>query len=226
MDAEQTQTDNYEYHQFIEWSSNMIIAFVGVDGTGKSTLLSRFANYLENKGKTVHIIKALRPDSTFMRNYNMIRKEFLSQHPDKAHQLNVFGSYIMSFDLFQHSEAIKKLDSTDKVILLDRWAICQQLYAKVWMAENDFANIAYGMCIEPDITFVIDSDMNLIEQRLQDRGGPNEHENILCLRRLKRLYYKYAKEHEKAVLVQNNNKIEHAYSIIVREYENRSRFPE
>ena len=197
----------------------MIIAFVGVDGTGKSTLLSRFAKYLEKTGKKVHIIKALRPDSTFMKNYNMIRKEYLSQHPEKTHQLNVCGSYIMSFDLLQYSEIIKELDSTNKVILLDRWAICQQLYAKVWMAENDFANIVYGMCVEPDITFVIDSDMDLIEQRLQDRGGANEHENILCLRRLKRLYNKYAAEHEKAVLIQNNGEIEHAYSIIVSEYE-------
>ena len=201
----------------------MIIAFVGVDGTGKTTLLSRFARYLEKTGKTVHIIKALRPDSTFMKNYNMMRKEFLFQHLDKNHQLNIIGSYIMSFDLLQQSEAIKALDSNDKVIILDRWAICQQLYAKVWMAENDFTNIAYGMCFEPDLTFVIDSDMSLIEQRLQNRGGANEFENILCLRRLKNLYSKYAIEHKKAVLIQNNNEIYKAYMNIIREYKKRSK---
>jgi thymidylate kinase len=200
----------------------MIIAFVGVDGTGKTTLLSRFARHVEKEGKTVHIIKALRPDSTFMKNYNMLRKEFLLQHQDKKHQLNILGSYIMSFDLLQLSEAIKELDSTEKVIILDRWAICQQLYAKVWMAENDFTNIAYDMCFEPDLTFVIDSDMDLIEERLQNRGGANEFENILCLRRLKKLYLKYAMKHEKAVLIQNNNEIYKAYRNIIREYKKRN----
>lgn len=202
----------------------MIIAFVGVDGTGKTTLLTRFAKHLEKKGNKVHVIKALRPDSTFMENFNMIRKEFFSQHPDKKHQFNIIGSYIMSFDLLQHSEAIKRLNSTDKVIILDRWAICQQLYAKVWMAENDFTNIAYDMCIEPDLTFVIDSDMNLILQRLQNRGGANEFENILCLRRLKKLYLKYAIEHKNAVLIQNNNEIYKAYRNIIREYKKRNEY--
>lgn len=200
----------------------MIIAFVGIDGTGKTTLLSRFANHMEKEGKEVHVIKALRPDSIFMKNYNMTRKEFLFRHPDKKHQLNIIGSYIMSFDLLQHSEAIKGLNSTDKVIILDRWAICQQLYAKVWMAENDFTNIAYDMCLEPDITFVIDSDMDLIVQRLQDRGGANEFENILSLRRLKKHYIKYAIEHEKAVLIENNNELYKAYRNIIREYKKRN----
>lgn len=199
----------------------MIVAFVGIDGTGKSTLISWLAKYLEETGKIVHIVKALRPDSTFMNNYNMIRKEYLCQYLDKKHQLNIIGSYIMSFDLIQHSENIKMMDSANKVIILDRWAICQKLYAKVWMAENDFTKIVYDMCLEPDITFVIDSEMNLIEQRLQNRGGANEHENILCLRRLKKLYNKYAMEHEKAVIIQNNDEIDNAYMNIIREYEKR-----
>lgn len=210
-------------YMIVDWSINMIIAFVGVDGSGKTTLLSLFARYLEKSGKTVQIIKALRPDSIFIKNYNMIRKKFGFQHPDKKHQLNIISSYIMSFDLLQQSEAIKSLDSTDKVIILDRWAICQQLYAKVWMAENDFTNIAYQMCLEPDITFVIDSDMNLIEQRLQSRGGANEFENILCLRRLKKLYYKYAIENKKSALIQNNNELNEAYMNIVQEYKKRNK---
>ncbi|WP_225999286.1 hypothetical protein [Paenibacillus sp. BJ-4] len=200
----------------------MIIAFVGIDGTGKTTLLSRFAEYVEKKGKSVHVIKALRPNSTFMKNYNMIRKEFLIQHPDKNHQLNIIGSYIMSFDLLQISEVIKGLDSPDTVIILDRWAICQQLYAKIWMAQNDFTNISYDMCLEPDITFVIDSDMNLILERLENRGGANEFENTLSLRRLKKLYLKYADEHKKAVLIENNNELCKAYRNIIREYKKRN----
>jgi dTMP kinase len=205
-----------------DWSFNMIIAFVGIDGSGKTTLLSRFAVYLEEKGKKVQIIKALRPDSVFINNYNMIRNEFCRKHPDKKHEFNIISSYIMSFDLLQQSEGIKALNSDDTVIILDRWAICQQLYAKVWMAENDFSNIAYQMCFEPDLTFVIDADMNLIDQRLESRGGANEFENILSLRRLKKLYLKYARENEKAVLVQNNNEIIEAYRNIIKEYEKKN----
>lgn len=199
----------------------MIVAFVGIDGSGKTTFLSQLAEYIEKTGKTVQIIKALNPDSFFMKNYNMMRKEFWLQHPDKKHEFNIMGSYIMSFNLLQQSEVIKDMDSTDRVIILDRWKICQQLYAKVWMAENNFTRIAYQMCLEPDLTYVIDSNMNLIEQRLQDRGGANEFENILCLRRLKKLYLKYAKENEKAILIQNNEEINDAYMSIIREYEKR-----
>lgn len=199
----------------------MVIAFVGVDGSGKTTLLSLFAKYLETKDKKVKIIKALRPESVFLQNYNKIRNEFGLHYPKKKHEFNVIGSYIMSFDLLQQSEAIKKLDSNDIVIILDRWAICQQLYAKVWMAENDFINVAYRMCLEPDITFVIDADMRLIEQRIQDRGGANEYENILCLRRLKKMYQKYSSENENAILIRNNSKLDDAYANIVQEYRKR-----
>ena len=127
----------------------------------------------------------------------------------------------MSFDLLQQSEEIKKLNSPDKVIILDRWAICQQLYAKVWMAENEFVKITYSKCLEPDITFVLDSDMELIEQRLRNRGGANEFENILCLRRLKKLYFKYSMENQKAVLIENNHEMYKAYINIIREYKKR-----
>ena len=196
----------------------MIIAFVGIDGSGKTTLLEQFANYLEKNDKKVSVLKALRPDSEFMRNYNVIREKYLLKHAEKKREFNTINSYIMSFDLFQQSEALKELDAPDKVILLDRWAICQQLYSKVWMAENDFSKLAYGMCLEPDITFVIDADMEIIEQRIESRGGANEFENMLCLRRLKKMYINYSKEAHHAILIKNNNKLDDALNEIISIY--------
>ena len=196
----------------------MIVAFVGIDGTGKTTLLSRFERYLKSVGKDTQIIKALDPASIFMQNYNRLRSEFFSKYPNKKHEFNIIGSHIMSFDLLQQSEAIKKMDATNTVILLDRWSICQQLYAKVWMAENHFSSTAYSMCLEPHLTFVLDSDINIIQQRLQCRGGSNEYENILSLRRLKKLYIQYAAENKNAILIENNQKIYKPYINIIREY--------
>ncbi|HAU86735.1 MAG TPA: hypothetical protein DCW90_14960 [Lachnospiraceae bacterium] len=198
----------------------MIIAFVGIDGSGKTTLLSEFAKYVVSTGKKVQIIKALNQKTQFMKNYNSVRKKFFEQHEDKKHELNVIGSYIMSFDLLQQSELIKQQDSSDTVTILDRWAICQQLYAKVWMATNDFTNIVYDMCLEPDITFVINADLNVIEQRIEQRGGANEFENMMSLRRLRKLYLKYADGHDKAVLVENNGEFNEALQKIIQEYEN------
>lgn len=200
----------------------MIVAFVGIDGSGKTTLLNLFAKYLEERGRQVYIIKALTQKSSFMINYNNLRDEFRLKHPEKKHEFNVISSYIMSFDLLQQSEKIKEMDSGDKVIILDRWAICQQLYAKVWMAENDFAKMAYQMCLVPDLTFVIDADLNIVEHRIENRGGANEYENIYCLERLKKLYLKYAAEHNAAVLIENNSELSEAYLDIIREYNARN----
>ena len=197
----------------------MIIAFVGIDGSGKTTLLSLFKKHLEKKNKDVHIIKALDPTSDFMSNYNFIRNKYISTTPENKHDLNIIGSYIMSFDLFQQSEKIKAMNTTNSIILLDRWAICQQLYAKVWMAENNFANTVYSMCLIPDITFVIDSNLDIVEQRLIARGGPNEYENMMCLRRLKRMYIKYANEHGNAILIDNNTSIDVAIQKVIDMYE-------
>jgi dTMP kinase len=197
----------------------MIIAFVGIDGTGKTTLLNKFKQYLTESGKSVQIIKALRADSDFMLYYNKVREEYLRQCPGQNHELNIIGSYIMSFDLIRWSEEVKKMNKADEIILLDRWAICQQLFAKVWMAQSVFTNISYGMCLEPDLTYIIDSDMDLVLQRLKDRGGASEYENILGLKRLKKLYRKYAENNEKAVLITNNGDIYQPLQEIIVEYE-------
>lgn len=196
----------------------MIIAFVGIDGVGKTTLINMFEKYLKKEGKKVHIIKALNLDSDFMKNYNILRNQYFLKYPDKKHTFNVISSYLMSFDLFQQSEVIKKMDSQDTVVLLDRWAICQHLYAKVWMANNEFTDLAYNSCLEPKLTFVIDADMELVQKRIEDRGGANEFENILSLRRLKKLYQNYAKNNEKTIYIKNNAEIEIPYLEIINEY--------
>ena len=202
----------------------MIIAFVGIDGVGKTTLINMFAKYLKKKGKKVHIIKALNAHSSFMKNYNILRNKFFLKYPNQKHAFNVISSYLMSFDLFQQSEKIKKMDSNDTIILLDRWAICQQLYAKVWMANNEFIDLAYNSCLKPNLTFVIDADMELVQKRIKDRGGANEFENFFSLRRLKKLYQNYAKNNKKIVYIKNNNEIEFPYLEIIRAYNKESMY--
>ena len=90
------------------------------------------------------------------------------------------------------------------------------------MAENEFSNTAYNMCLEPDISFVIDSEMTKIEQRLLNRGGANEFENRLSLRRLKKLYLKYGQNNENSVLIYNNKELDEALMKIIEAYEKKN----
>lgn len=199
----------------------MIIAFVGVDGTGKTTLLSKFEKYLKKNNKQVQILKALKPGTNFLTNYNIVKHEFIKDYPDKLHYFNIISSHLMSFDLFQQSEYLKKINNDDNVILLDRWAICQKLYSQVWMAENQFSKMVYKMCLVPDLTFVLDCELNVIKKRLELRGGANEFENYLALRRLKKKYIRYAESDENAILIRNNGSLESAFYEIIGYYENR-----
>lgn len=202
----------------------MIIAFVGIDGTGKTTLLSLFEKYLKKNNKQVQTFKALKSETRFLNNYNMIKQEFLKDNPNMQHYFNVISSHLMSFDLFQQSEYLKEINNEDNVILLDRWAICQKLYSQVWMAENEFSKLVYKACLVPDLTFVLDCDMDVVKKRLDLRGGPNEFENYLVLRRLKRQYLRYVETDENAVLIQNNGALDYAFQKMKKYYENKSKY--
>ena len=153
-----------------------------------------------------------------MNNYNKIQEEYTKCNSDQNLKLNRIKAHLISFEMFQKSEKIKKSESMNRVILLDRWSICQQIYAKAWMAKSNFNSVAFRLCLEPDLTIVVDSELSIIEQRLNDRGSADEFKKMICPERLKRLYLIYESENKNSVLIKNNGILSKALASVVKEY--------
>lgn len=190
-----------------ERQKGMIIAFVGIDGCGKSSLMNYVYESLIRKGYSVLNLKPNSHNCESSILLNKVKRTYLSDEKNYKRMLNEKIADTLAFELLKTSEQIKKQKDDYDFILLDRWAACQEIYDKVWFVWNSYIKSCLDLCIIPDITVCIKADLKLVEQRLKKRGNIKGHENMTALARINKIYNKFAKD-KKWFTTENNSKLE------------------
>jgi dTMP kinase len=157
----------------------MLISFVGIDGSGKSTQIEYFQNYLKKCNRDVFFSKAYGPDE---------RKQF-EVFIERCSQESV----LFIFQALHTEQRIKVVNAINdgKIVIADRWDETYEAYHSTFgilsdkeTLRNELNTIAFNN-IKPDLTFFIDTPVEVAMSRCSNRGAdffdkkPKEyHENI------------------------------------------------
>lgn len=188
-----------------------LIAFVGMDGVGKTCILNSIYSILVERGKKVAKIKPESGDTEIAKVLRMIRDAYSQKDKQQQRELNQKIAEALALDLLKTSEKIKEAYSSFDYVLVDRWTMCQEVYDKTWFVWNDFINECLALCYKPDIVFLISAEMDIVQRRLSSRPVVKETENIFSLKRVNRLYHNLAKENGWEV-IENNKTLDDAVS--------------
>lgn len=177
----------------------MLVAFAGCDGVGKTTIMHAVQSKLIEKGYSVKALKPLAQGTEFSDNIRAIR----CGYEENAHTLNNKIRVLIAYETLRISKIISaELENFD-FILLDRWTLCQIVYAIVWQNEEPLADHILQLCIKPDITILIDGDEDMVNRHIDMRSEREDIEDRAALRRILRTYRKFAANDNSIKMVVN-----------------------
>lgn len=169
------------------------ISFCGIDGSGKTTQMIIFKDYLKSKGIDSEIVK---PD---FYPYEQYKEEF------KSEEILCLGT---AFDFLRYNGKLSRL-TNKKVRLYDRHKICYLAMAYAFKVNNlEQLGKIYSVIKSPDIIVYFDTDVSVSMKRILSRGKTiSNRENQQILSRFKEGYeYFLCKERHSAIITINSNK--------------------
>ena len=185
-------------------SKKLIIAFEGVEGSGKSFHLKQVAKYLKNK--KIKFITLREPGGS--KNAEKIRKLILKNKSNFNKKTDLL-LYLASRS--ENIEKIIKKNYKKKIILIDRFIDSTLAYQHYGMGINksiiNRLNVYLLEKIKVDFTFLNLVNMINLKLRLSKRQNLNRYDNfkISFYKKIQNGFIKISKRNKKKYLLINSN---------------------
>jgi len=193
---------NLRRHKF----NGKFIVFEGIDGSGKSTLLERLFEYLSEHG--VECIKTYTPTKEIRE--LSYWKEYAQAGTDRTY-FDPFGLDMIAFAdrmVWQNRFLEPNLEKGN-VVLCDRHILNSLVYNQ----DNIFVQLLPRI-IRPDLGFVTYTDLNIANERINQRGETENIEDIKEKKIIAERYFKLAIKND-YIVVDTNHSINKSFITIV-----------
>ena len=188
-------------------NSSIIVSFMGVDGSGKSTLIELLKKKLKNKFRKIKYIH-LRPYLI------LLDKSTVQANPHKSKKtwpilLNLFRIlywliiYRFFFYLFGNN--------SNQLIIFDRYAhdlMIDPIRYKFNLPIN-IAKFILDLFPNPNLWIVVNAPIKVLEKRKKEL--PTKE-----LKRQIRTYLNFAKQRKNSIVVNTNNSVQSCLSLIIK----------
>src|SRR6056300_966365 len=188
-------------------NSSIIVSFMGVDGSGKSTLIELLRKKLKNKFRKIKYIH-LRPYLI------LLDKSTVQSNPHKSKKtlpilLNFFRIlywliiYRFFFYLFGNN--------SNQLIIFDRYAhdlMIDPIRYKFNLPIN-IAKFILDLFPNPNLWIVVNAPIKVLEKRKKEL--PTKE-----LKRQIRTYLNFAKQRKNSIIVNTNNSVQSSLSLILK----------
>lgn len=192
----------------------MIISFCGIDGAGKSSLIELTEKELKNNGYSVFVFKSVSSKSLFCKQFEQVscyyKKKYMRNIPTN------YSSILLAFKLFQDSQFIDKIKDKFDFILLDRWVPCHKAFSRTYLTQSDLLDCILESCINPDLTFIVNTDINTSQRRILERGSIKKQESFYILYRAQKYYLEYSKNKNCYLIENEDDKLNEAKNKIIK----------
>lgn len=176
---------------------SLLIAFSGIDGSGKTTQLCYFNKWLQGFGLQTWITKV------DQHGFAVIRKlaEKLVGDP-YAYYLALpatLHQFVLACDCAAHYfTSVLPVLRTGRVVLCDRWSLCYQVCAQGLGADLNWVMQVLALVPPPDITFLLDITVDAARERIVKRSSVplRTDENPELLTRAREIYLTLAAQKE------------------------------
>lgn len=196
----------------------MFITFEGIDCCGKSTQAKLLYQYLKSIGEKVLLTQE--PGGTNIS--NQIRSIVLSPKDKNIEMCKEAEFLLYSAARAQHSHQIIK-NNLKSIIISDRYYDSSTVYQgigrgipkRIIKLINDFATFK----IVPDITFLIDIDVNKSLKRLDKKDMDRiENESMLFHQKIREGFLNLAKKEPHRIIVKDGNqKVKNIHQQIIKD---------
>lgn len=168
----------------MEQKKGLLIAFEGIDGTGKTTLALMLKERLEALGYSVVMFK----EPT---NETEAGKKIRSSYVEGRASLDIELQWFIEDREWNVTTRILPALAENKIVFLDRYFFSTACYQGV-RKNNDWVSILElnrKKFPEPDLTIIFDLDVQLaIKRIMKDRSNANTFEGIQNLRDVRALF--------------------------------------
>ncbi|TET29077.1 MAG: dTMP kinase [Candidatus Heimdallarchaeota archaeon] len=169
---------------FVEQKKGLLIAFEGIDGTGKTTLALMLKERLEALGHSVVMFK----EPT---NETEAGKKIRSSYVEGRASLDIELQWFIEDREWNVTTRILPALAENKIVFLDRYFFSTACYQGV-RKNNDWFSILElnrKKFPEPDLTIIFDLDVQLaIKRIMRDRSNANTFEGMQNLRDVRALF--------------------------------------
>ena len=183
-----------------------LFVFEGIEGSGKSTLITHITNSLKKKKK--NFIKIREPGGN--RNSELIRRLILN----KKNKFNKFTDLLLYLaSRSENIENVIKRNYKKKIIILDRFTDSTIAYQHYGMGVDKYIiqkiNKILLKKIKPKIVFLNIVNMKNLKKRLKLRKNKNRYDNfdISFYKRVQNGFLKLSKNKKNYVIVDSNNSL-------------------
>ena len=183
-----------------------LFVFEGIEGSGKSTLITHITNSLKKKKK--NFIKIREPGGN--RNSELIRRLILN----KKNKFNKFTDLLLYLaSRSENIENVIKRNYKKKIIILDRFTDSTIAYQHYGMGVDKYIiqkiNKILLKKIKPKIVFLNIVNMKNLKKRLKLRKNKNRYDNfdISFYKRVQNGFLKLSKNKKNYVIVDSNKSL-------------------
>lgn len=173
----------------------MFIVFEGIDGSGKSSVISRLKENLERYNQKVKI--TAEPSRGDIGEY-VLSTSGLTPETE---------ALLFTADRAMHTKDIKKWMSKGDIVICDRYFGSTLAYqSAAGMDINWLKAINSGVAIRPDVTILMDIDPEISLKRVNARGERSRFEKLNYLRKVRNAYLDIAEEYGFEVVDANRDR--------------------
>lgn len=172
----------------------MLVAFEGIDGSGKSTVMKNVAAALRQDGLRVHVTQE--PTGTWLG--QVVRKSISS----KLDPLSL--AFLFLSDRAQHVRALAS--RSEDVALTDRYCDSTTAYQAAALSDrmphalDYFRSLQDALFPRPDLAVLLDIPAEVGLARIANRAKKEPFEKIRFLRRVRSNYLRLARGHRLIVV--------------------------
>ncbi len=167
----------------------MFIVFEGIDGSGKSSVITRLKAHLEGSGRKVMV--------TAEPTQGAVGK-FVAETDDLNPEAEAL---LFTADRAVHTEQIREWMKEGYDVLCDRYFASTLAYqSAAGMDIGWLKSINSKVIVQPDITILMDIDPEVSLKRVSQRGEMSRFEKLDYLRKVREAYLNIAKEFDFKVI--------------------------
>ena len=155
----------------------LLIAFVGIDGTGKSTQARKLVEWLEERSPSEVVLRRS-PKLN-----EIVLKELAAElfgdpyryHPGIPPDVRAIGC---ALDVARFAlDTIEPDLDQGRIVVCDRYFQCHLAYFRgAYVTDLEWPEKIMALARRPDLTFLFDGDPRRSQERLLERGDANERE--------------------------------------------------